>query len=217
MLEKSNKHGKEEQSEVIQSGSSIFALRHVVSQRNRSPWSTKPTPPNEPVYTSVTRGSLLLKICSWKLNASKMIIPLSPSTPTYPPYSGITGMSGVISIRYLGGILCLDTFWLKIHYEDHQSVAKKMFNRIGALLADIGLSTDHTDARNVNLVVVDTEGIDMLVQSTLVGMQLWRQQLNDQQLLLAEWFSYFQNLILLLLRCVIMCRQLNQITETLSL
>jgi hypothetical protein len=119
-------------------------------------------------------------------------------------YSRISDISTGIAIRYLGGILELPTFWVERNYQLHRSVAERLFKRTGEILKDIGVDSSIEFDESMTEVSSDsdTEGIDLLVDAILAGVQVWMQQMLPSDLVLECWFDEFVKLIKLLRRCV---------------
>lgn len=130
----------------------------------------------------IAYGSVLL------LKQHRKLIPIS---------SGVYELSGLIAIRYLGGILELPTFWLQENYDYHQSFAGKLFQTTRKCLEDIGIGCNH-QLDPTTEKISDSESIDTLAYSLVVGATDWRAWIHDQEP--PYWLEALQNLIDLLLR-----------------
>jgi hypothetical protein len=125
------------------------------------------------------------------------------SRPTFSVLrSGVSEFSTNIAIRYLGGILELPTFWVEKSSQLHRSVAEKLFKRTGYILKDIGVESSTEVDESITEVFSDTEGIDMLADAILAGVQLWIQQKRRSDLVSECWFDELVKLIELLRRHV---------------
>jgi hypothetical protein len=112
--------------------------------------------------------------------------------------SGVFEFLTGIAIRYLGGILELSTFWVEKNYQHHRSVAKGLFKRTGDILKDIGVDSSTEVNESMEEVFSDTEGIDILTDAILAGVQIWRRQMVTSDVVSECWFDGFVKLIELL-------------------
>ena len=96
----------------------------------------------------------------------------------------------------------MPTFWVEKSSQLHRSVAEKLFKRTGYILKDIGVESSTEVDESITEVFSDTEGIDMLADAILAGVQLWIQQKRRSDLVSECWFDELVKLIELLRRHV---------------
>lgn len=118
--------------------------------------------------------------------------------------------SSLLAIRYLQGILELPTFWLEEHYTYHEPVMKTLFQKTETTLKDIGVDSSTADSP-----FLDTESIDIFVDSILTGVQTWKRKIPQLDLPSQMWSDDCRNLVRLLKRHVF-CFVLGSVYERLN-
>jgi hypothetical protein len=99
----------------------------------------------------------------------------------------------------LGGILELSPFWVYERYPLHSTIVDKVIHTTIQLIEDL-----ITDCAQIDKgAVVDAEGIDLLVEAILVGVQRWMQREVVRDAKSEHWFDNFVKLIQLLLGYVL--------------
>ncbi|KAJ7135699.1 hypothetical protein C8R44DRAFT_388115 [Mycena epipterygia] len=88
---------------------------------------------------------------------------------------GVSSFSCHVSVRYLGGILELPSFW---HQESsiYPAVVHKILLRTSAILRDLGVDIVQdacVPPTNSADVLADTEGVDSFCEVLLIGIQNW--------------------------------------------
>ncbi|KAJ7498869.1 hypothetical protein FB451DRAFT_1203270 [Mycena latifolia] len=78
--------------------------------------------------------------------------------------------SQAIAVRYLGGILALPSFWLQTGTM-YRAVVQKLLDRTALLLKDLGVDSEGLESSSD--VPSDVEGVDLLCEALLTGMQAW--------------------------------------------
>lgn len=119
-------------------------------------------------------------------------------------YSETSGFPRLIAVRYLGGILEMPTFWVydRERYPLHSVVAQKLIRGTMQLIED--LITASSDVIEIDQnAECDTEGIDLLAESTLVGVEGWIRKKVTDNVQSECWFDNFMKLIKLLQRHVL--------------
>ncbi|PVF96972.1 hypothetical protein CPB86DRAFT_786456 [Serendipita vermifera] len=99
-----------------------------------------------------------------------------------------------VTIRYLGGILQLETFWKREHYEDHQDTTVLLLRKLLKCVKETGI-----EYRGEELFC-DREGIDLLVNATIQGIQIWLEPMSSIEITIPRWFGNLQELVALLSR-----------------
>ncbi|KAF7369323.1 hypothetical protein MVEN_00260600 [Mycena venus] len=106
---------------------------------------------------------------------------------------GISRFSSHISIRYLGGILELPSFWLQTG-PIFEVVVRKILLRMVLLFKDLGLdSLEECEDKSS-----DTEGIDILCEAVLDGVQGWFAGRGPDEICDEYWYQHFREVIKLL-------------------
>jgi hypothetical protein len=83
-----------------------------------------------------------------------------------------SGFSRAVAIRYLGGILEMPTFWANERYQRHSDVVRKLVKGAIQLMEDLMIDTPNGVEMD-QTAESDTEGVDLLAESILVGIQEW--------------------------------------------
>jgi hypothetical protein len=104
-----------------------------------------------------------------------------------------------VAIRYLGGILEFPTFWMPENYERHQYTAMTLLQKLSRCAREIGIDSGFEKTPEEALFS-DREGIDLLTNATLVGIQIWTKDINKEEIKAQCWFSDLQALLQLLFR-----------------
>ena len=81
-----------------------------------------------------------------------------------------------IAIRYLGGILESPSFWEQDPHSNHQTVTKKLFERVRQLVEDLDIERWAITDVALRVIRGDVQGIDILVSALLNGVGIWYQQ-----------------------------------------
>ncbi|PVF96970.1 hypothetical protein CPB86DRAFT_474768 [Serendipita vermifera] len=97
-----------------------------------------------------------------------------------------------VVIRYLGGILQLPTFWESRNYEQHKYTVTTLLRKLLHCIKETGI--EHRGEE----LFCDREGIDILVDATLHGIQRWK--FISAEITIQLWFSYFNDILGLLHR-----------------
>ncbi|KAG8821938.1 hypothetical protein FRC17_009699, partial [Serendipita sp. 399] len=80
-------------------------------------------------------------------------------------------ISGLVSMRYIGGILRLPTFWHEDNRNLHQHFTRTLLQRIRRFLEDVGFGREGPLGCTEN--VSDIEGIDIVAHAALEGVNRW--------------------------------------------
>ncbi|KAF8514116.1 hypothetical protein BU17DRAFT_94819 [Hysterangium stoloniferum] len=81
----------------------------------------------------------------------------------------------IIAIGYLGGILRLPPFWSEERNKGMPAV--KLLESAKCLVDNLRLDSPHPQIER-NLSLQDTEGIDLLLQAVVIGMEAWAKELQ---------------------------------------
>ncbi|KAJ7254268.1 hypothetical protein C8J57DRAFT_1236980 [Mycena rebaudengoi] len=100
---------------------------------------------------------------------------------------GLSPFSRHISIRYLGGILELPSFWQQSGLV-YEAVLGKVIAQISDLLKDLGIDS-LSDNFDIDTRSTDTEGIDILCAAVLTGVQISVVAKSPRDIV--AWFSGF--------------------------
>ncbi|PVF91130.1 hypothetical protein CPB86DRAFT_409940 [Serendipita vermifera] len=79
-----------------------------------------------------------------------------------------------LGIRYLGAILEFPEFWQKPRSISHQHIVQQLLRVLIRLLQDLGIECDASYDSNLG-AITDNEGIDILIKTSLKGVQIWIQ------------------------------------------
>lgn len=108
---------------------------------------------------------------------------------------GISRFASLISVRYLGGILELPSFWLQ-NGVVFQAVVGKILLRVIILLRDLGVDSlgdsEHLGSDS------DTEGVDILCTAVLAGVQNWFWGRRPTDIHSEYWYRDFREVVKLL-------------------
>lgn len=96
---------------------------------------------------------------------------VSPSQVAYVEPRGRSPFSTFIAIRYLGGILELPSFWIQTG-SIYEAVIKKLLSTLTVLLKDLGVDCMNV-FDSVDTMRSDPEGLDILFEAILAGLQSW--------------------------------------------
>ncbi|PVF96969.1 hypothetical protein CPB86DRAFT_474595 [Serendipita vermifera] len=99
-----------------------------------------------------------------------------------------------VAIRYLGGILQLNTFWKPKNYKEHKKIAIVILRKLLHCVKETGV--EHRGEE----LFCDREGIDLLVNATLHGLQIWLELIPTTEATRHCWFNDLQELLALLSR-----------------
>ncbi|KAJ6572088.1 hypothetical protein B0H19DRAFT_1231662 [Mycena capillaripes] len=100
---------------------------------------------------------------------------------------GTSNFSSRISIRYLGGILELSSFWVQTG-SFYESVVRKILVKTKTLLEDLGLDSPDIDP-TIAIAEADTEGIDILCQALVLGVRSWILEKPVAELMSQYWYQ----------------------------
>ncbi|KAJ7926151.1 hypothetical protein B0H13DRAFT_1089262 [Mycena leptocephala] len=106
---------------------------------------------------------------------------------------GASPFSSLISVRYLGGILELPSFWNQIGTM-FESVVQKILLRITVILRDLGVDS----REEIETLSFDIEGIDILCAAALAGVESWLFGRQAGELTAEYWYQQFRQIISLL-------------------
>ncbi|KAJ6542529.1 hypothetical protein DFH09DRAFT_1322381 [Mycena vulgaris] len=110
---------------------------------------------------------------------------------------GRSKFSSHVAIRYLGGILGLASFWVQGGFI-YEAVVKKILGGTQVILRDLGLDSLETDEPPAT--ESDPEGIDILGQSLLCGIQSWMLGAPLATFTSEFWYPGFRTILQLLRR-----------------
>jgi hypothetical protein len=98
----------------------------------------------------------------------------------------MSDFSRLISIRYLGGLLEYPSFWGQTG-SMFEAIVRKILLGTSTILKDLGVDSFEID--DGSEVTSDTEGVDILCESILLGVQsLKTPDLPAQNLSLQYWY-----------------------------
>ena len=100
--------------------------------------------------------------------------------------------------RYLSGILEMPTFWEDSRYKDQCVTVKKLCMRVVELIEDTGLTSDDLENEPGQLASMDLDGIDLLADSILAGVETWMKKKEADELRAGCWVEIFSTLVILL-------------------
>ena len=100
--------------------------------------------------------------------------------------------------RYLSGILEMPTFWEDAQYKDQCFAVEKLCMRMVELIKDTGLTSDDLENEPGQLASMDLDGIDLLADSILAGVETWMKKKEADELRAGCWVEKFSTLIILL-------------------
>ena len=100
--------------------------------------------------------------------------------------------------RYLSGILEMPTFWEDARYKDQCVTVKKLCMRVVELIEDTGLTSDNLENEPGQLASMDLDGIDLLADSILAGVETWMKKKEADELRAGCWVETFSTLVTLL-------------------
>jgi hypothetical protein len=104
--------------------------------------------------------------------------------------------SSHIAVRYLGGILECPSFWVQCG-AIFEAIVKKLMIRAAAVLKDLGV--DCTNDIDSLESTADVEGIDILCESILAGVQdLKTQDCSGPDFRSQYWYPGFSEIVQLL-------------------
>ncbi|KAJ7926155.1 caspase domain-containing protein [Mycena leptocephala] len=107
--------------------------------------------------------------------------------------NGASPFSSLISVRYLGGILELPSFWSQAGTM-LESVVQKILLRTTVILRDLGVDS----REEIETLSSDTEGIDILCAAVLAGVEGWLVGRQADELRAEYWYQEFRQVITLL-------------------
>lgn len=105
-----------------------------------------------------------------------------------------------VAIRYLAGILEFPTFWVSDNYERHQYTAKTLLQKLSRCAQEVGIGSGNARIIEEEEFFSDRDGIDLLSDATLLGIQIWVDDLDQTGIETQCWFNDLQPLLKLLLR-----------------
>ncbi|KAJ7190179.1 hypothetical protein GGX14DRAFT_606401 [Mycena pura] len=101
-----------------------------------------------------------------------------------------------IAVRYLGGILQLPSFWDQSG-AIFESVIQKLCARAVLLLEDLAIDSPEPQEFTMDMPS-DTEGVDILCESLLHGIQPWLSVGSFRKITKEVWYSSLRNMVQLL-------------------
>jgi hypothetical protein len=87
-----------------------------------------------------------------------------------------------IAIRYLGAVLESSSFWVQQSHHIHQSVTKKLFERVRQLVEDLDVKGWATTDVALRRIRGDVQGVDIITFALLNGLKIWDQQAQSRPL-----------------------------------
>ena len=106
----------------------------------------------------------------------------------------------LLATRYLSGILEMPTFWEDARYKVQCIAVKRLCMRVAELIEDTGLTSDNPENVPGQLALMDLDGIDLLADSILAGVETWMGKKEADELRAGCWVEIFSTLIILLRR-----------------
>ena len=103
-----------------------------------------------------------------------------------------------LAARYLSGILEMPTFWEDAQYKDQCFAVKILCTRAVEFIEDTGLTSDTLENEPGQLASMDLDGIDLLADSILAGVETWMMKKEADELRAGCWVAKFSALIILL-------------------
>lgn len=107
-------------------------------------------------------------------------------------------MSCAVGTRYLGGILESSLFWEEIDRAPHKYIVQTLLNATKHLVKDIGIECE-IPLEPKTRIFSDTEGVDILTHSILVGVKVWLKLDPTRRLETQYWSTAFKALFKLIL------------------
>ena len=104
----------------------------------------------------------------------------------------------LLATRYLSGILEMPIFWDDPRYKVQCVAVKRLCMRVVELIEDTGLTSDNLENEPGQLASMDLDGIDLLADSILAGVDTWRKKKEADELRAGCWVKTFSTLIILL-------------------
>ena len=92
----------------------------------------------------------------------------------------------------------MPTFWDDARYKDQCFVVEKLCTRAVELIKDTGLTSDDPENEPGRLASMDLDGIDLLADSILAGVETWMKKKEADELRAGCWVETFSTLIILL-------------------
>ena len=90
------------------------------------------------------------------------------------------------------------TFWEDSLYKDQCVTVKKLCMRVVELIEDTGLTSDNIENEPGQLASMDLDGIDLLADSILAGVETWMKKKEANELRAGCWVETFSTLVILL-------------------
>ena len=92
----------------------------------------------------------------------------------------------------------MPTFWDDAQYKDQCFAVEKLCTRTVELIKDTGLTSDDLENEPGQLASMDLDGIDLLADSILAGVETWMKKKEADELRAGCWVETFSTLIILL-------------------
>ncbi|KAJ7111633.1 Rho GTPase activation protein [Mycena crocata] len=110
--------------------------------------------------------------------------------------SGKSIYSQSIAVRYLAGILALPSFWLQ-RGTTYRAVGQKLLDRATLLLKDLGVDLPGLRP-DIDVVPFDVDGVDLLCETLLTGMQFWIPETASPAVTRESWYPSIRTVLQLL-------------------
>ena len=92
----------------------------------------------------------------------------------------------------------MPTFWEDAQYKYQCFAIEKLCTRTVELIKDTGLTSDDLENEPGQLASMDLDGIDLLADSILAGVETWMKKKEVDELRAGCWVEKFSTLIILL-------------------
>ena len=132
------------------------------------------------------------------LQNSSAVLDFTISRIMYDPLHSPDCTVKQLAARYLSGILEMPTFWEDAWYKDQCFAVKRLCTRTVELIEDTGLASDNIENEPGQLASMDLDGIDLLADSILAGVETWMKKREADELRAGCWVEKFSTLITLL-------------------
>ncbi|KAJ7926166.1 hypothetical protein B0H13DRAFT_2265946 [Mycena leptocephala] len=158
---------------------------HAVCQRIQAFFGDGPE--REAKLDELKHGEIPL-VKKWCLRLMKYVLPTT-SAELLPLIlsSGASPFSSLISVRYLGGILELPSFWSQTGTM-FESVVQKILLRTTVILRDLGVDS----REEIETLSFDTEAIDILCAAVLAGIEGWLVGRQADDVSAEYWYQEFR-------------------------
>ncbi|KAF8182857.1 hypothetical protein K438DRAFT_1724845 [Mycena galopus ATCC 62051] len=105
--------------------------------------------------------------------------------------------AAAVSVRYLGGVLDLPGFWLKVE-RVHAHVATKLCCRLVQVLKDIRIDIPLLGRIEESEAPFDYDGLDILATKVLSGISSWFAKIEQADWSVQPWYESFTKVLQLL-------------------